>query len=120
VSGIRGCETTENSDDTCCDDVVLSGPAETRENSDSDVAGSLGGISISESSPEGDVARMSDEESRTSPTKQHLVFISSMTASVRTSSGTRVERLAAGMFAAAFKEVGGGRYVPNNSNKARK
>lgn len=53
-------------------------------------------------------------------TKQHLVLISSMTASGKTSSGTRVDRLAAGIFAAALKDVGGGRYVPNNSNSARR
>ena len=98
---------------------MLSGPAEPRENSDSDVAGSLGGTSISESSPDGEMARIS-EESNTLPTKQHRVLISSITASVSISSGTRVERLAAGIFAAALKDVGGGRYVPNNSNKARK
>lgn len=117
---IRGWDTTENSEDTRCDDAVLSGPTEPRENSDSDVAGSLGGISISESSPEGEVARMSEKESSVFPTKQHRVFISSITVSVRTSSGTRVERLAAGIFAAALKDVGGGRYVPNNSNNARR
>jgi len=100
--------------------VVLSGPTEPRENSDSDVAGSLGGISISESSPEGEAARMSEDESNSFPTKQHRVLISSMTASVKTSSGTRVERLAAGIFAAALKDVGGGRYVPNNNSRARK
>jgi hypothetical protein len=63
---------------------------------------------------------MSEEEFNTSPTKQHRVLISSITASVRISSGTRVERLAAGMLTAALKEVGGGRYVPNNNNRARK
>jgi hypothetical protein len=43
------------------------------------------------------------------PTKQHRVLISSMSASVRSSCGTRVARLEAGIFAVALREVGGGR-----------
>jgi hypothetical protein len=53
-------------------------------------------------------------------TRQALVLISSNTLSERTSSGTRVERVAAGMLAAAESEVGGGRYVPKRRRRARR
>ena len=89
--------------------MLLCKSAETREKSDSDMAKSEGGASISmESSPGGDCT-LASEVSRASPTKQILVLSSSMTDSDSTSSGTRVERVAAGMLAAALKEVGGGR-----------
>lgn len=72
---------------------------------------SLGGMSISESSSSADVSslRVSKEEPRTFPTKQQRVFISSITASVRISWGTRVERFAAGALMAALSDAGGGR-----------
>jgi hypothetical protein len=95
---------------------------ETRETPDSE-GGSLGGISTdmesSGAAARGVEERSAEGRSNTPPTKQHRVLISSMTASVRTSCGTRVERVAVGMFAAPLKEVGGGRYVPNTRRRAR-
>ena len=81
------------------------------ENSDSDGAMSLdGGRDISpEVSAEDEVKWASWEDSSALPTKQHRVLTSSMTASVSISSGTRVARLAAGMFVAALSDVGGGK-----------
>ena len=97
-------DTTEKSDEA--------GPvsAETRENSDSEGALSLGGKSRSiGSSSNGDTTPDSNEASIVSPTKEHRVLISSRTASERTSNGTRVEREEAGMLTAALRDVGGGR-----------
>lgn len=76
------------------------------------MAGSLeGGGSWSEgSSPAGEDARTSlREDSKASDTKQQRVLMSSMTASVSISCGTRVVRLAAGTLTAALSVVGGGR-----------
>lgn len=66
------------------------------------------------------VGTRSDGRSNASPTKQHRVFISSKTASVRTSGGTRVERVAVGIFAAPLRDVGGGRYVPKIRRSERR
>jgi hypothetical protein len=89
--------------------VLLSAPDDIWENSDSECVVLLGGMSMSEKlSPEGDVTCISVDSSA-SPTKQHRVLISSITTSVKTSSGTRVDRLEAGMFPAALRDVGGGR-----------
>lgn len=106
-------DTIENPEEAGCENsLLLSRSAEpTREKSDSDgVMSLLGGRSksIGSSSP-GDMTRMSDLLSMGVPTKQQRVMTSSRTASVRTSCGTRVDRVAAGMFAAALREVGGGR-----------
>ena len=85
---------------------------ETRENSDSDSAGSLGGRSISDEASPGPGDMGCDgcvpSDSSGSPTKQMRVLISSTTFSVSTSSGTRVERADAGMFIVALREVAGG------------
>jgi hypothetical protein len=107
-AGCIGLEIIENSDSA-----ALSWPIEPRENSDSDMAGSLeGGGSLSEgSSPAGEDARTSlREDSKASDTEQQRrVLMSSMTASVNISCGTRVVRLAGGTLTAALSVAGGGR-----------
>ena len=96
------------------------------ENPDSDgVASLVGGRSRSMDSFVGDMTRESpgaDESLSLGigfPTRQQRVLISSITLSVSTSSGTRVERVAAGILTAAPKVVGGGRYVPKRRRRAR-
>lgn len=102
------CETTEYPDEAACEK-LLSISAETREKSDSDMAGSLGGKSRSELSPgPGDMGCEGLSASNGSPTKHIRVLISSMTLSVSTSWGTRVERVAAGIFMVALRDVAGG------------
>ena len=96
---------TENSDIVSgCED-MLSRPA--KEKSESVL--SLGGMSMSEDRSAEGVGSLSEKRPRASLTKHTRVLISSMRDSVRTSWGTRVDRLAAGMLTAALRVVGGGR-----------
>ena len=88
---------------------LLSWSVETRENSDSEGALSLGGKSTSMgSSSDGEMMPGSNAVSKDSPTKEQRVLISSRTASERTSNGTRAEREETGILTAALRDVGGG------------
>lgn len=76
------------------------------EKSDSDIVVSLGGTSISNESS-ADAWGSLREDSIAAPTKQQRVLISSIIASVNTSSGILVVRLAAGTLTAPVIAGGG-------------
>ena len=71
-------------------------------------------------SSDGETMLGSNAMSKDSPTKEQRVFISSRTASERTSNGTRVGCEETGVLMAVLRDVGGGTYVPKRSKSARR
>lgn len=107
-----GADTMENSEESCCED-MLSLPA--KEKSES-----LDGMSMSEDKSGAGVESLSvgSDSPGASLTKQRRVLISSMTESVSTSGETRDLRLVRGT--EALRLDGGERYEPYTSMKSRR
>ena len=102
--------------EACCDDAMLSGTSEARENSYSDIAASLPrGMSDSEVGA-GEEAWTSWLVSNILLTKQQRVLTKE---SVKISCGTRVRRPASGGLA-TLRLVRGGAYFPNKRRSARR
>ena len=103
--------------EACCEDAILSGTSEARENSYSDIAASLPrGMSDSEVGA-GEDARTSWLVSNILLTKQQRVLMTRE--SVKISCGTHVRRTASGGLA-TLRLVGGGAYFPNKRRSARR
>ena len=100
--------------EACCEDAMLSGTLEARENSYSDIAASLPrGMSDSEVGA-GEEARTSWLVSNILLTKQQRVLTKEC---VKISCGTRVRHLASGGLV-TLRLVGGGAYFPNKRRSA--
>ena len=99
---------------------MLSTPSDARENSDSDMAASLeGGKSDSEAGAGEEGRIVSRFISSAVLTKQQRVLMSSTSASVRISCGTRVVLFDRGGFM-LLRFCGGGMYVPKRRRSARR